>query len=414
MNKKTILSILIIITSLAFIGAGCKKTQPPLKANLVFWGVFDDSDAFEPLIKDFKTLYPGVNIEYRKKTIDDYEKDLVNALAEGRGPDIFMIHHTWLGKHKAKLTPIPPELINIKQYKETFVDVASADLMDQDGIYGLPLYIDTLALFYNKDFFNNIGLVKPPADWKEFQDTVSQLTKRDEFGNIIEAGAAIGTAKNINRSPDILAALMIQEGSKMTSENGQAKFNDKAGQNALRFYTDFANRQKVVYTWNPLQHYSIDAFTERKTAMMFNYSYMTGILKAKDSRLNFKVAAFPQIDNTTKTNFANYWVPSVSVASQNKGAAWLFLKFISGKEEAQKYINITQKPAARLDIIQEQKNNLELGVFAEQTLTAQSWYQSDNSAIDIIIADAIENVAIGKASVSKALSDAEEKVNGLK
>lgn len=414
MFNKKIISILIILLSLTFIGAGCKKTEPPLKANLVFWGVFDDSDTFEPLIKDFKKIYPSVTVEYRKKTIDDYENDLINALAEGRGPDIFMIHNSWLAKHKAKLAPMPADLMTVKQYQDTFVEVASFDLMDTDGIYALPLYMDTLALFYNKDFFNNNGITRPPSTWKEFQDIVTALTAKDDFGNITESGAAIGTAKNINRSPDILAALMMQEGSAMTDETGQAKFNDKAGQNALRFYTDFANRQKVVYTWNPLQHYSIDAFTERQAVMMFNYSYQINSLKAKDPRLNFKAAAFPQIDANSKINFANYFTPAVSAASANQKAAWLFLKFIAQKDEVIKYLTTTGKPAARFDIIEQQKNDPELGVFAEQALTAQSWRRVDNNAIDVIFANMIEDVATGKASVNKALSDAQEKVNGIK
>lgn len=410
---KKILLTFIIFTSLVFIGAGCKEKETPLKANLVFWGVFDDSDAFEPLIRDFKATYPKVNIEYRKKTIEDYEKDVVNALAEGNGPDIFMIHNTWLPKHQAKITPIPVELMGIKEYKDTFVDVASDDFISEEGIYAVPLYIDTLALFYNKDFFNNAGIPKPPVTWEEFQSHVEKLTKRDDSNNILEAGAAIGTAKNINRSPDILSALMIQKGTEMTSDNREASFSDSLGQDALRFYTQFADRRKTSYTWNPLLHYSIDAFSERTAAMMFNYSYQYQTLKAKDPRLNFKVAPFPQIDKNIKTNYANYWAPAVSASSENTQAAWTFLKFITEKQETEKYLSITKKPAARRDIIETQKTDPEIGVFAEQALSARSWYQIDNTAIDKIFADAIEDVVAGKSSVSQALSEAEEKINVL-
>lgn len=412
MNKKLILISITIILSLSFIGAGCKKEET-LQGNLLFWGVFDDSDAFEPLIKDFKTLHPKVNVEYRKKTIDTYEDDLVNALAEGRGPDIFMIHHTWLSKHLAKISPIPQELMSFGDYQKTFADVAVFDLISQDGIYSLPLYIDTLALFYNKDFFNNTAITKPPATWEEFQDTVKKLRKKDDFGNLTEAGAAIGAASNVNRASDILAALMLQQGSTVTGDDGSAAFNNQEGREALRFYTDFSNREKDVYTWNPAQHYSSDAFFERKAAMMFNYSYKTQELKVKDPRFNFKVAPFPQIKADAKVNYANYWTPAVSIASSQKDLAWIFLKFISEKEEARKYLEVTKRPAARLDIIEEQKNDLDLGVFAEQALTARSWNRVDSTAIDNIFTEMIENVVTGKSSISRALTNAEEKMNLL-
>lgn len=381
---------------------------------MVFWGVFDDSDIIDLLLKDFKTVYPNVTIEYRKKTIEDYEKDLVNALAEGRGPDVFMIHSTWLPKHEPKLSPAPAELITLKEYQDSFVDVAKENFVNTNGIYSLPLYVDTLALFYNKDIFNNAGIATPPATWEEFQQTVMKLTKVDQFGNISEAGAAIGTAKNINRSPDILYNIILQNGSNMISEEGEVDFNDFAGQDALRFYTDFANQTKKVYTWNPLQHYSIDAFTERQAAMMFNYAYQYNTLKAKNPRFNFAVAPMPQIKKTDlKVNYANYWSPAVSKASENGNIAWEFLKFISSKEEAEKYLAAAKRPAARRDIIETQKTDADLGVFAEQALSAKSWYQADNSAIDKIFADAIENVISGTSSVMGAMAQAAEKVNLL-
>src|SRR6185369_16413812 len=107
---------------------------------------------------------------------------------------------------------------------------------------------------------------------------------------------AIGTAKNINRSTDILALLMLQSGTQMTSQgNTSATFsrpvnNQSVGESALQYYTDFANPSKQLYTWNDSQHYSIDAFQEGKVAMMFNYSHTTDVLRAKSSRLNFAVA----------------------------------------------------------------------------------------------------------------------------
>lgn len=409
MKQKFFITLLIIISSLAFIGAGCKPET--LKGDLTFWGVFDDSDAFEPLIKDFKALHPQVKISYRKKTIDEYEKDLVNALAEGRGPDMFMIHHTWVARHSAKLATIPSELMGVKEYHDTFVDVATEDFVAENGIYSFPLYIDTLALFYNKDVFNNTGITRPPITWEEFQDDVEKLTERDEFSNITEAGAAIGTAKNINRSPDILAALMLQKGAEMVDEGGKASFSNDLGQDALRFYTQFADRKKTAYTWNPTLHYSIDAFSERTVAMMFNYSYQYNTLKAKDPRFNFKVAPFPQIDSENKINYANYWSPVVSASSANQKAAWTFLKFISEKENAERYLAATKKPPARRDLVDAQKNDPDMGVFAEQALTARSWYRFDSAAIDKIFVDAIEDVVAGKSSVGKALSEAQNKVN---
>ena len=46
------------------------------------------------------------------------------------------------------------------------------DALQDDKVYGIPLSIDTLALYYNKDHFREAGLVEAPATWNEFVTTV--------------------------------------------------------------------------------------------------------------------------------------------------------------------------------------------------------------------------------------------------
>ena len=255
---------------------GCSSDPRKGSAELVIWNVFDDTDVFKPLIDQFKKEYPKVKITYYKKPVETYEQDLINALAAGRGPDIFAAHNTWLAKHGDKIAPmktsssIGEETMTVKEFRDSFVDVAAQDfvLAPQDAqgniypeqIYGIPLYIDTLALFWNKDIFNSEDIAEPPKDWNEFSTMVEKLTKKDESGNILRAGAAIGASQNINRASDILQLIMMQHGTEMVNlKRWEASFNKpvvangqsyNSGLESLRFYTDFANPNKKSYTWN--------------------------------------------------------------------------------------------------------------------------------------------------------------------
>ena len=156
--------------------------------------------------------------------------------------------------------PQPEGFINAQDFQNMFVDVAYQDFVSENKIYAIPLYIDTLALYYNKDFLNSAGISFPPTNWDEFMDDVEKLTKKDQWGNIERSGVAMGTAQNINRSTDILALLMLQTGTEMVSQDYRnAVFNQAThlkgesfnpGRDALRFYTDFSNPTKRVYCWN--------------------------------------------------------------------------------------------------------------------------------------------------------------------
>ena len=63
-----------LIFALAAAFPGCKES-PGKTVGLEFWGVFDDSDVYSPLIESFNKQYPNIKIRYTKKNYLDYEKD---------------------------------------------------------------------------------------------------------------------------------------------------------------------------------------------------------------------------------------------------------------------------------------------------------------------------------------------------
>jgi len=413
----------LFVFSLAIAFPGC-KSSPLQSTELEFWGVYDDSDVFNELIQDFNAEFPKTKIKYYKKVYATYEKDLLEAMASGRGPDLFMIHHTWVPKYEDKIWAAPSDLILIKDIQDNFVDVVYKDFVIDDQIVALPLSVDTLALYYNKDIFNTVGISQPPETWEEFLDVLDKLTIKDDRDNIIRAGAALGTARNVNRSTDILSLLMMQSGAQMVNSNKAEVIFDKPvkldnesfypGQRALEFYTDFANPLKSSYTWNTRMHYSIDAFYEGSTAMMFNYSYHLPTIRAKSPYLNFGVSRMPQIESSEKDiDYANYWGMTVSRNSKGSEQAWEFINWITQKESSQKYLEKTKKPTARRDLVDWQKDDKDVGIFAEQSLSAQSWYQVDSLSIENIFADMIESIVLGEETISKAISKSINQINLL-
>lgn len=401
------------------------QAQPP-KVTLQFWGVFDTAKDFDAAIKSFQSQNNSVRVQYKEFSYDDYERNLVDAMAAGTGPDILLIHNTWLSKHRNKLSPQPAPtdknvegFMNATDFKSQFVDVAYNDLVFSSKIYALPLYVDTLGLYYNKDLLNSAGITRPPTNWEEFSQDVQLLTSLDKAGNIVQAGAAIGTARNINRSTDILMALMMQNGTVMTNTGNTAVTfakpvnSEQTGQNALQYYVDFANPLKKVYTWNDAEHYSVDAFVEGKVAMMFNYSHEVQVLQSKAPHLNVGIAPMPQVSSLDSKNYPDYWATAVSLGSKNKTAAWQFISYLASRNGAAQYLAQTMRPSARRDIIDLQRTDPNLGVFAIQALSAKSWFQIDDVAIEGIFADMIDDVNYGRAKVLNALRTAEGKVNVL-
>lgn len=428
-SQQRFTKIFLILLSVLFLAQGCNLGLGPRpgsggRVELVWWKPFDDPRIVQPLIEEFNRANPNVRISYVQKNIETYEDELVDALAAGRGPDIFSIHNDWLGKHQDKLVPAPATIISLREFRDSFVQAASSDLVADDKVYALPLAVDVLALYYNKDLLASAGIPRPPASWEELVNLIPRLTVQDNLGNFVKSAVALGTADNINRAPDILGLLMLQNGTPFYSPGKELATFDQVvrsgeatsspGARALEFYTQFASPAKTTYTWNNRSNNSIEAFSSGRVAMILSYSYLKPTLAEKAPFLNYAVAGVPQIDPAgTKVNYANYWAEGVAKQSQHQEAAWQFLKFITKKEVLGRYYEVQKQPSSRIDILETQLADPDIGVFAENALSARSFYKPSSDAVEQIFVQMINDVILRNIAPQEAVSAGAQKVNLL-
>ena len=443
------LSVALATSVLLTTGAGCfgggaaAPTNKPV--TLDYWRVIDGEDAFDEIINAYKAQHPSVTINYKKLRLEDYETELVRALAAGKGPDIFTIHNTKVGEYLDLLAPMPAtvtvptatlkgtlkkevvieaqqkNLPTPRRLRETFVDASLLDgiVPGQNGqpeqVYALPLAVDTLALYSNRDILNTAGVATPPTSWAVFQEAVRKITRVDlATGRILQSAVGLGTANNVERGTDILSVLMMQNGVPMVDDRGRISFTATApgtdgalppALGALEFYTDFANPTKEVYTWNATQSNSFEAFANGQTAFFFGYSYHAPLLRAAAPRLRFDISPLPQIDTGRVVNFANYWLEGVSKEADSIDIAWDFLNFATSEKQVTSYLAAAKRPTAVKALIETQLEDVDVGVFASQVLTAKSWYRGrDADAADAGLKELITNTVTGALLPEDALN----------
>lgn len=454
------LFVVLILSTLVFSGCGLKQgnlnamRELSQTIELDYWRVFDDSDDFKNIIAEYQALHPNVKINYRKLRYEEYEQAMLEAWAEDRGPDIFSIHNTWVGKYASKIEPMPESVklayvtsrnpktgaVESADYRNSalltpfdvrnmFTETVYQDTVRAGQVMGLPLSLDTLALFYNRTMLDNAGIIQVPGTWLDMKEAVKKLTIQDDTGDILQSGIALGAADNINRSVDILSLLMMQNGTDMTTSSGRGVVFDKAspyiddknhmpGVDATRFYTDFALPSKEVYSWNEDMPDAVSAFVNGKLAFLIGYSYQLPLIKTQGARLNLGVAPIPHInpDGTdalgSQVNFASYWLETVSKKAKNTDYAWDFVKFATSRERAEKFLSTTEKPTALRSLVDSQKADPAMSVFASQVLTARSWYRGrDAIVVEDIMRDVIRNVVKGEQLPEEALQYAAKRIN---
>ena len=387
------------------------SSQAPPKIALAFWGV-EDKSVFSDVFKNYKAVRPNVTVEYRAFREEEYEDALLDALASGKGPDVFMIPAHALGRQKSKLAPSDPARFSLAKLKELFPTVVEQDFASGGQVYALPLYIDTLALIYNPNLLDQAAVVRPPQIWDEVQYLSTVLRKLDERGRLSQSAVALGgSEKSVAHAGDILSLLMMQNGAAMNQGNSAAFANDK-GLKAFNFYLQFGASGSPYYTWDESQPNSLDAFASGKTAMILGYHRDLARLKDKSPFSNFRVSAVPQTGETK--NFADYWGLAVSRQSKNWRWGWNFvISAATDAGSAKSYAAAAKRPPALRSLIAQKLSDAEYGVFAKQALTARSWPQPDERKVSSALNEAILSVVSGKVDASRALTQAQGEITRL-
>ena len=419
-STKQIIVIIIVIVIVLFVVLAIAIGRKPIvqkEITLTIWGVNDSQEVLKSVFEDFQKKYPKIKIEYTKFDEADYETSLINALAANKGPDIFMFHRSWLGKHKDKILAFDKTKISLTKLRELFPSVIEQDFSDGQNIYALPLYIDTLATIYNKDIFDATAIAIPPTTWQEFKILIPRLRKIDpKTSAILRAAGAIGGSKtSIHNASEILNLIMMQANLSFPKNASEQLSFPLESEELLSFYVEFANPKSLVYTWNDgFSQGSLETFSNEEVAIIFDYQDNLKILKKKNPYLDIGVSSMLQFDLDKPINFANYWGLVISNKSKNPAAAQSFILNLALNEtNSRKYSQLSGRPPALRKLISQYQDDPNLGVFANQALSAKSWYQQDYNFINQVFSDTIKSVLVGKLSIRDALETAENKINSL-
>ena len=411
--KKRFSFFIALALFLTLAGLGCKgpskqEVEATRPVTLEYWTVFDDVDALQAQIDKYRADRPYLTINLKQLRLDELYPRLLEALAEDKGPDIISLRNRWMRFYKPKLSAMPPAvsdaivrvekttlgtqttvnsvnqiLPTVNQIEKEYVQAVKSDVVMDGQIYGLPLSLDTVALYYNKDLLDRAGVAEPPKNWEEFQAAAKKLTKFDKkSGKILQSGAAVGTGNNIPGFEDLLYILFKQSNIDFVSKDGFATFHSRAqgaptapGISVMNFYTDFANVTRDTYTWNEELENALDKFVNGSLAFFFGYSYHAPVIKARAPQLNVEILPMLQLNPEQPVNTANYWVQAVTDKSKHKNEAWALVNFLTHSKANKDYLDQALRPSALRAYISGQLDNVALYPFTSQVLVASSWYK---------------------------------------
>ncbi|MCS7091856.1 MAG: extracellular solute-binding protein [Patescibacteria group bacterium] len=350
--------------------------------KIVWWGLTMDESVLLPLIEQFESENPGVDVTYIKQSPKDYRERLINALASEKGPDIFEIHNTWPVMFTPYLSSLPESVMTKSQFNSSFYPIMTSDLVTTKGVIAMPLVYDALTLYINTDVFTAASL-EPPKYWSDFQSLVDSgvLFQVDpQSKKILQSPVAFGITGNVDYWPEIIGLMMYQNRVDFSNLDSQPMID------VFNFYKYFHESRGV---WNSSMPDSTIAFSKNQLAMYFGPTRKAQEIVQANPNLRFKTVLLPQIQPERPTDpvysYATYWVYSVYEKSANVDISWKLLKFMASEDSLRKLNQIMESQGklpvltSRPDLNLIYADHPVLGSVFALAKDARSWYLADET-----------------------------------
>ena len=332
---------------------GFVQAQDPVE--LVYWQyVFDTRvQAMDMLIEQFNAENEG-QIVVRQETFpfDSYQQSVAAAVSAGQGPDVVQLFYGYVAswQRAGYVEPLPQEYLSHEWIESYFVPMVQSVKIDGE-YYGLPTAVRSLALFYNKDMFEEVGLDPntPPTTWDEFVETAKALTI--QRGPLYER---IGYGFGGQDHHLIRTVLMNQLGTTPYSADGtEVLYGNEIGELALRTWTDWQLVDQIgMIEFIPGTSGYRDGFiNQQNIAMMIDGSFAIGQVE-NGAQFEWGVAELPTFDDGTKSNYGSFWMngitPRAYESPEKLEAAARFIEFVTTPEAMRLWLDVVgELPAAR-------------------------------------------------------------------
>ncbi|KXZ39258.1 carbohydrate ABC transporter substrate-binding protein, CUT1 family [Alkalithermobacter thermoalcaliphilus JW-YL-7 = DSM 7308] len=320
MNLKRILSmcllgILIFVTGCSGVSDEVSK-ENRVTIVLGCWGSSPaETELLDKQIERFEEIYPHIKVEKQVIT-GDYNQAMQARIASKTEPDVYYLDVFQAPAYISGgvIEPLNDyiDMEDVKDFEEFLIEGFKKD----DNIYALPKDYNSLAIFYNKDMFEQEG-IDSITTWSELKEAAKSLTKDGVVGMALSADAAR------------FIPFMIQAGGKI-NDGDDVVFNTQQAAEGLDFYFSilkdgYAKQpQELGVGWNG------DALAQRKAAMVIEGGWMIPFMKEAGPDVNYGIAKLPR--GNQEGNLAFTVGYAMSANSKYKEESAKLINFLTGKE----------------------------------------------------------------------------------
>lgn len=336
MKRLKIITASILMTSLVLSGCASKSNTSSNQGDVTTIKIFHHMseqtkrDGLKALMDEFTKENPNVKFEEEAISQDSFKNTLKTKLSAGDAPDIIM------GTPQDSVDLIESghimDLTGEKFYSNV-EDSAIPSIKVNDKVYGIPLDMSALGIFYNKDLFKTAGVEVP----KTYSDLV-KVCEALKAKNItpFAQGFKDGWTAQVNFQSDFNAGLKTIPDFYTQVSSRNKKFSD---------YPELKQsleRDAKLLSYGNEDPFSVDYGTSitmvatGKCAMVIQGNWAAGELRKANKEGNLGFFTNPRSDNEADNLLPTGVDDGFMISSQTKvkEQAIKFFEFMASKEGA--------------------------------------------------------------------------------
>ena len=356
MKFKRLLSALLVsvmVLSLAACGGGSSEESSEggsSEGGVLQVGIWDSNQepGIKEILADF-TAATGIETEVTVTTWVDYWTMLSAAAQGGELPDVFWMHANEAERYMSNdmlldLTDkiAASEVVKYENYLEDLWGIYTYE----DKLYAVPKDVDTIALWYNKEIFDQAGVAYPDDTW-------TWETFVDAATTIYEKTGIYGYCLSSDDYQEGYASWIYSYGGSMLDYDPLKSGFDKPETIEAMNLLDTLLKSGAMPTQEEVSENSKDVlFNSGKVAMTTLGSWMLAEEKAMDEEFQAKidVAVLPKASTTGERHCIYNGLGWAAAANTDMPeAAWQCIEYLGSKEAQLKQAELGVTMSAFLD-----------------------------------------------------------------
>ncbi len=173
--------------------SGASMAEEPIEIRLAegSW-VGPEGIAFwtDEIIPSFEEGNPGISVTFENAESPDYADKLYTQAVAGDSPDVMFVwdNITYNLLQKGQLLQLD-DYFDSEYLEDFYPALVKAHLLDGQ-LFGIPKYVSTVVMAYNKDILDGAGVEYPDGTWTwdDYQAAYEATTVRDDSGKIVQWG----------------------------------------------------------------------------------------------------------------------------------------------------------------------------------------------------------------------------------